>query len=44
MEAPPDNDVLWARALHFQHDALEFRDCHRSIRFVIDAGNRSTDV
>ncbi|GAA2290749.1 ATP-binding cassette domain-containing protein [Streptomyces hawaiiensis] len=20
MEAPPDNDVLWARALHFQHD------------------------
>ena len=19
MEAPPDNDVLWARALHFQH-------------------------
>ncbi|MFJ8594797.1 ABC transporter ATP-binding protein [Streptomyces sp. NPDC093598] len=20
MEAPPDNDVLWARALHFQHE------------------------
>ncbi|GAA2558422.1 MULTISPECIES: ABC transporter ATP-binding protein [Streptomyces] len=20
MEAPPDNDVLWARALHFRHD------------------------